>query len=63
MRTLLGVNEPEILLKAELLQEKIPELKILKSSVIRQYADYLVPTEQIVKLENKSIFIKDNNEE
>lgn len=63
MRTLLGVNEPEILLKAELLQEKIPELKILKSSVIRQYADYLVPTEQIVKLENKSFFIKENNDE
>ncbi|OIK10937.1 hypothetical protein BIV60_19385 [Bacillus sp. MUM 116] len=62
MRTLLGVNEPEILLQAELLQEKIPEIKILKTSVIRQFADYLVPTEQIVSLQNKSFLFKDHNE-
>jgi carbamoyl-phosphate synthase large subunit len=62
MRTLLGVNEPEILLKAELLQEEIPELKILRSSVIRQYTDFLVPTEHIVKLENESLSIKDKIE-
>ncbi|PLS17550.1 hypothetical protein CVD28_11155 [Bacillus sp. M6-12] len=53
MRTLLGINEPEILLKADLLGEKIPNLKILKSYVIRQYADYLVPVEQIEKLEEQ----------
>lgn len=61
MRTLLGVNEPEILLQGELLQEKIPELKIQRASVIRQYTDYLVPTEQILKLE-KEKFLKHEDE-
>lgn len=53
MRTLLGVNEPEILLQSELLQETIPEPKIKRASVIRQYADYLVPIEQILQLEKE----------
>ncbi|MDR4947834.1 ATP-grasp domain-containing protein [Neobacillus cucumis] len=62
MRTLLGVNEPEILLKAEVLQESIPERQILKASVIRQYTDYLIPTEEIEILKNKRFIIKDSNE-
>ncbi len=62
MRTLLGVNEPEILLKAEVLQESLPERQILKACVIRQYADYLVPTEELVTLKTKRFIIKDNNE-
>ncbi|MGG0789893.1 ATP-grasp domain-containing protein [Peribacillus simplex] len=62
MRTLLGVNEPEILLQVELLGKEIPEIKILKSTVIRQYSDFLVPTEQIVKLENESFILKINKE-
>ncbi|ACV62019.1 protein of unknown function DUF201 [Desulfofarcimen acetoxidans DSM 771] len=57
MRFLLGVNEAEIMLKAELLNQAIPEFKIKKCSVIRQYADYLVPTEQLEQLENKSCCI------
>ncbi|MFK2826125.1 ATP-grasp domain-containing protein [Bacillus sp. B190/17] len=63
MRTLLGVNEPEILLRSELLQEEIPELNIIKSSVIRQYADYLVPTEKISQLEQESISTKSKTKE
>lgn len=62
MRTLLGVNEPEILLKAEVLQENLPERQILKASVIRQYTDYLVPSEEVEKLKSKRFIIKDNNE-
>ena len=57
MRYLLGVNEAEILLRAEILGEAIPESKIKKCSVIRQYADYLVPTEQLEQLEKKSCCI------
>jgi carbamoyl-phosphate synthase large subunit len=63
IRTLLGVNEPEILLRSELLQEKIPALKIQKSSVIRHYMDYLVPTEQLAKLETDLFLNKDEKEE
>ncbi|MGM9928067.1 MAG: ATP-grasp domain-containing protein [Bacillus sp. (in: firmicutes)] len=63
MRTLLGVNEPEILLQTELLQKPIPKLKILKSSVIRHYTDYLVPTEQILKLEKENFSTKEDENE
>ncbi|WP_160724018.1 ATP-grasp domain-containing protein [Bacillus sp. USDA818B3_A] len=62
MRTLFGVNEPEILLMAEVLQESLPERQILKASVIRQYADYIVPTAEIVKLKTKKFIIKDTTE-
>lgn len=51
MRSLLGVNEAEILIRAEILGEAISQNKILKSSVIRQYTDYLVPTGKIVMLQ------------
>lgn len=51
MRSLLGVNEAEILIRAEILGEAICQNKILKSSVIRQYTDYLVPTEKIIMLQ------------
>ncbi|WP_066634981.1 ATP-grasp domain-containing protein [Desulfolucanica intricata] len=57
MRTLLGVNEAEILLRAEILGEEIPKEKILKCSVIRQYSDYVVPTEQILQLERDNYCI------
>ena len=57
MRYLLGVNEAEILLKAEILGEVIPDFKINKCSVIRQYADYLVPTEQLERLEKDNYCI------
>ncbi|PFN79486.1 hypothetical protein COJ85_30770 [Bacillus sp. AFS076308] len=60
MRALLGVNEPEILLQAELLGKDIQEINILKSTVIRQYSDTLVPTEQIEKLEQERFI--DNKE-
>lgn len=53
MRSLLGVNEAEILIRAEVLGEAIGQNKILKCSVIRQYTDYLVPTEKIVMLEKQ----------
>jgi carbamoyl-phosphate synthase large subunit len=53
MRSLLGVNEAEILIRAEVLGEAICQNKILKCSVIRQYTDYLVPTEKIVMLQKK----------
>lgn len=56
MRCLLGVNEAEVLIRAEILGEKISPNKILKCSVIRQYTDYLVPSEKIALLqENKQI--------
>lgn len=56
MRCLLGVNEAEVLIRAEILGEKISPNKILKCSVIRQYTDYLVPSEKIALLqENKKI--------
>ncbi|WP_094606546.1 hypothetical protein SPSIL_056990 [Sporomusa silvacetica DSM 10669] len=51
MRSLLGVNEAEILIRAEILGEAINQNKILKCSVIRQYIDYLVPTDKIVMLQ------------
>lgn len=51
MRALLGVNEAEILIRAEILGEEICQNKILKCSVIRQYTDYLVPTEKIMILQ------------
>lgn len=51
MRTLLGVNEAEILLRAEILGEKITPRETPRSSVIRQFADYLIPTERIIQLE------------
>ncbi|TWH46543.1 ATP-grasp domain-containing protein [Sporomusa sp. KB1] len=53
MRSLLGVNEAEILIRAEILGEAISQNTILKCSVIRQYIDYLVPTEKIVMLQEK----------
>lgn len=57
MRSLLGVNEAEILLRSEILGQKILEPSILKCSVIRQYTDYLVSTEQIMKLEKENFCI------
>ena len=63
MRTLLGVNEPEILLKSELLQETIPEPEIKRASVIRQYTDYLVPIEQILQLEKEKHTTKEDDSE
>jgi carbamoyl-phosphate synthase large subunit len=62
IRTLLGVNEPEILLRTELLGEKIPALTIRNSSVIRHYMDYLVPTEHLMKLETDRFLNKDEKE-
>ncbi|SMD08636.1 ATP-grasp domain-containing protein [Sporomusa malonica] len=53
MRSLLGVNEAEILIRAEILGETISQNNFLKCSVIRQYTDYLVPTEKIVMLQEK----------
>lgn len=53
MRCLLGVNEAEILIRAEVLGEAIAKNKVLKCSVIRQYADYLVPTEKIDMLQKQ----------
>ncbi len=53
MRSLLGVNEAEILIRAEVLGEAVCQNKILKCSVIRQYTDYLVPTEKIDILQKK----------
>lgn len=53
MRCLLGVNEAEILIRAEVLGEAICQNKILKCSVIRQYTDYLVPTEKIIRLQKE----------
>lgn len=50
MRALLGVNEAEILLRAEILGEKIIPRETPKSSVIRQFTDYLIPTERILGL-------------
>lgn len=60
MRSLLGVNEAEILIRAEVLGEAIGQNKILKCSVIRQYTDYLVPTEKINMLQ-KEFNIKPKN--
>jgi len=54
MRCLLGVNEAEILLRSEIFGEEIAEPEIIRASAIRQYADYLVPTEQILKLEKEN---------
>lgn len=54
MRSLLGVNEAEILIRAEILEEAISQNKILKCSVIRQYADYLVSTEKILMLQKEN---------
>jgi len=53
MRCLLGVNEAEILIRAEILGETISQKEIIKGSVIRQYTDYLVPTEKIIKLQKE----------
>ncbi len=53
MRALVGINEAEILLRAEILGEEIYPSKIPKCSVIRQYTDYLVPTEKILLLEKE----------
>lgn len=50
MRSLLGVNEAEILIRAEILGEKIVPGETLKCSVIRQFTDYLIPTERILLL-------------
>lgn len=62
MRSLLGVNEAEILLRSEILGQKILEPSILKCSVIRQYTDYLVSTEQIMKLEKENFCINHSEE-
>ena len=56
MRCLLGVKEAEIILRSEILGEEIAEPEIIRSSVIRQYADYLVPTGQILKLEQENYY-------
>lgn len=61
MRSLLGVNEAEILLRAEILGQKITEPPILKCSVIRQYTDYLVSSEQIQLLEKQNFCITPPN--
>jgi len=54
MRCLLGVNEAEILIRSEILGETICQKQIEKCSVIRQYTDYLVPTEKIVMLQKEN---------
>jgi carbamoyl-phosphate synthase large subunit len=50
MRSLVGINEAEILIRAEILGETISPNSILKCSIIRQYTDYLVPTVKIAML-------------
>jgi carbamoyl-phosphate synthase large subunit len=53
MRCLLGVNEADILLRAEILGETITLPEIKKAGLIRQYKDYLVPLEQMEQLERE----------
>ena len=53
MRCLLGLNEADILLRAEILGEKITGQKIIKAGIIRQYKDYLVSAEQIEQMERE----------
>ncbi|MCL6561175.1 MAG: ATP-grasp domain-containing protein, partial [Firmicutes bacterium] len=60
MRCLLGVNEAEILLRSEILKEDLSEPEIIKCGVIRQYADYLVPVDQIKKLEKEKYAVNDH---
>ncbi len=57
MRSLLGVNEAEILIRAEILGETITKPQIKECSVIRQFTDYLVPTEKIILLEKNKLCI------
>jgi carbamoyl-phosphate synthase large subunit len=53
MRCLLGVNEADILLRGEILGEQIAGRKIVKAGIIRQYKDYLVPSEHIEQMERE----------
>lgn len=60
MRALVGVNEAEFLIRAEILGEAICQNKIIKCSVIRQYTDYLVPTEKIAMLQKENDMEQEN---
>ncbi|GBF33457.1 ATP-grasp enzyme-like protein [Desulfocucumis palustris] len=57
MRCLLGINEAEILLRAEILGEAVSPRKAVKGSIIRQYKDYIVPTGRIRQLEKESFCV------
>ena len=57
MRSLLGVNEAEILIRAEILGETITGQKIKRCGVIRQFTDYLVPTEKIMIFEKNNFCV------
>jgi carbamoyl-phosphate synthase large subunit len=55
MRCLFGVNEAEILIRAEVLGETVEDIVPQQGSAIRQYADYLVSTDKIAKLEAEGV--------
>lgn len=49
MRIALGVNEAELLIRHEILGQKVTPPQVNKAAVIRQYTDYVIPTELISK--------------
>ncbi|MEN3003183.1 ATP-grasp domain-containing protein [Dehalobacterium formicoaceticum] len=45
MRSLLGINEPEILLRSQVLHQEVPPMMPKTGLVLRQYFDYYLPLE------------------
>ena len=50
MRIALGVNEAELLIRSEILKEKVKKPAVKKAGVIRQYLDYVISVDEISKL-------------
>ncbi|MEG6616321.1 ATP-grasp domain-containing protein [Peptococcaceae bacterium 1198_IL3148] len=56
MRIALGVNEAELLIRAEILGETVTKPTIIKAGVIRQYQDYVIRAEQMGKFSTSKWF-------
>lgn len=56
MRIALGVKEPELLIRSEILGQKVEKPRVSKAGVIRQYTDYVIPIEQINKFTSSKLF-------
>ncbi len=53
MRIALGINEAELLIRSEILKEKVKKPTVKKAGVIRQYLDYVIPFEEISRLHSE----------
>nr|WP_238480852.1 ATP-grasp domain-containing protein [Desulforadius tongensis] len=56
MRIALGVKEPELLIRSEILGQKVTKPTAGRGVVIRQYTDYVIPLERVNNLTSSQCF-------